>query len=102
MYLLRVSFICLLAVVVMVGCASKTAEIAEAPSTQAVSLTVSGLKCGSCVGKVQDTLASLDGVSSANVSLPDVAAVVIKTGLNRIEAAWIIASIRFNFCSICS
>ena len=77
MYLLRVSFICLLAVVVMVGCASKTAEIAEAPSTQAVSLTVSGLKCGSCVGKVQDTLASLDGVSSANVSLPDVAAVVI-------------------------
>jgi len=77
MYLLRISFICLLAVVVMIGCASKTAEIAEAPATQAVSLTVSGLECGSCVGKVQDTLASLDGVSSANVSLPDVAAVVI-------------------------
>jgi len=77
MYLFRISFICLLAVVMMMGCASKTAEIAETPATQEVNLTVSGLKCGSCVGKVQETLASLDGVSSANVSLPDVAAIVI-------------------------
>ena len=59
MYLLRISFICLLAVVVMIGCASKTAEIAEAPATQEVNLTVGGLKCGKCVDKVQVTLASL-------------------------------------------
>ncbi len=91
MYLLRISFICLLAVVVMIGCASKTAEIAEAPATQAVSLTVSGLKCGSCVGKVQDTLASLDGVSSANVSLPDVAAVVINP--SKIKTAQLTAAV---------
>ena len=29
MYLLRVSFVCLLAVVVMVGCASQQTEVAE-------------------------------------------------------------------------
>ena len=74
MYLLRISFICLLAVVVMIGCASKTAEIAETPATQEVNLTVGGLKCGKCVDKVQVTL------SSANVSLPDVAAITINPG----------------------
>ena len=80
MYFLRISFICLLAVVVMIGCASKTAEIAETPATQEVNLTVGGLECGKCVDKVQVTLASLDGVSSANVSLPDVAAITINPG----------------------
>ncbi|HHZ93206.1 TPA: hypothetical protein EYN98_10600 [Candidatus Poribacteria bacterium] len=80
MYLLRISFICLLAVGMMVGCASKTAEIAETPATQEVNLTVGGLECGKCVNKVQVTLASLDGVSSANVSLPDLAAVIINPG----------------------
>ena len=67
MYLLRISFICLLAVVMMVGCASKTAEIAETPATQEVNLTVGGLACGKCVNKVQVTLASLDGVSSVRI-----------------------------------
>ena len=90
MYLLRTGFVCLLAVVVMVGCASQQTEVAEkseapvakesaAPVATAkeVSLAVTGMTWGACVAKVQDVLAKIDGVINAAVSMPDSAVVKI-------------------------
>ncbi len=55
-------------------------EISESRSKQAVRLTITGMTCASCVGRVEKALAAVPGVVEASVNLATETAIVKSSG----------------------
>lgn len=65
------------------GYAATLAEAASVEAEQSIKLSVSGMACGSCVGRIERALLATDGVVTASVNLAtETAQVVLKSSVD--------------------